>query len=125
MPKKAAAKKIKPFKPSDRFTTPNAYKEFLGKKVKDFTPEERKIYNSIASQYKRKPFGDELAVNSSSFLPIGEMPFASTAPNPLSDAIPNVLQGEAVEEPYVPTINDLRSILKHHLNYTILLLMKQ
>tara|TARA_R110001599_G_scaffold332548_1_gene548051 strand:- start:1946 stop:4054 length:2109 start_codon:yes stop_codon:yes gene_type:complete len=112
MPKKAAAKKVKEFKPFDRFTTPNAYKEFLGKKVKDFTPEEKKIYNSIATQYKRKPFGDELAVNSSSFLPIGEMPFASTAPNPLSDAIPNVLQGEAVEEPYVPTINDLRSILR-------------
>ena len=76
MPKKAAAKKVKEFKPFDRFTTPAAYKEFLGKKVKDFTKEERKIYDSIAQQYRRKPFGDELAVNSSSFIPSGEFPFA-------------------------------------------------
>ena len=114
MPKKGAKpkeKKVKPFKISDRFTTPESYRNFLGKKVKDFSKEERKIYDSIAQQYRRKPFGDELAVNDSSFLPIGEMPFATTAPLNLAE--------ELVEPPppndpppYIPTIADMRAVLR-------------
>ena len=62
----------------DRFTTKKAYKDFLGgKKIKDFTPSEKSIYNRIAQQERRNPFGKELS-GSSGFIPIGENPFGDT-----------------------------------------------
>ena len=66
----------------DRFTTKKAYKDFLGgKKIKDFTPSEKSIYNRIAQQERRNPFGKELS-GSSGFIPIGENPFGDTAVAP-------------------------------------------
>lgn len=106
----------------DRFTTKAQYKEFLGKKIKDFTKEEKSIYNRIAQQEKRNPFGKEIKDTTSQFIDVSSpLPFA----DPKQKADPRRLlrsrrKAEVVpegvpiddEEEYIPTIADMRKVLR-------------
>lgn len=103
----------------DRFTTKAQYKEFLGKKIKDFTKEEKSIYNRIAQQEKRNPFGKEIKDTTSQFIDVdAPLPFA----DPKQKADPRKLlrsrrAAEVVGEPidedeYIPTIADMRKVLR-------------
>ena len=105
----------------DRFTTKAAYREFLNKKVKDFSPEERSIYNRIAQQEKRNPFGKEIKDTTSQFIEAdAPLPFADPAPRPdprrlLRSRRQREVVGEPVPEDegeYIPTIADMRKVLR-------------
>ena len=138
----------------DRYTTKKDYKDSLNKKIKDFTKEEKSIYNRIAQQEKRNPYGQELS-SSSTF--VEGVPFAppeklsdikraveeaddddaldprkmlrSRRPkktavrqvveggtDPLTlreqDVVDDPLQETVVETPVIPTVADLRSLLR-------------
>ena len=66
----------------DRFTKKKDYLKFLGKKVRDLTPDEKRIYNRIAQQEKRNPFGKEIPISTEPiFLPVGvSAPFQTDEP---------------------------------------------
>lgn len=66
----------------DRFTKKKDYLKFLGKKVRDLTPDEKRIYNRIAQQEKRNPFGKELPISAEpQFIPVGvSAPFQTDVP---------------------------------------------
>lgn len=106
MPKKAPEKYARDQEILDRFSTKAEYKAFLNKKIKDFTADEKRLYNRIAQQEKRNPFGKELAATST-FIPVGQMPFATT---PIVEPPPAPPAPPPAE--YIPTIGDLRAVLR-------------
>jgi len=116
----------------DRFPKKADYKKFLNKKIKEFTPEEKRFYNRIAQQEKRNPFGQELD-SGSSFITSGVNPFADipavapppdlrevaaqirsslTAPPPIVRATPPPLVRATPPSRSIPTVADMRSLLR-------------
>ena len=126
MPKKAKDPDI-----LKQFPTASSYKQSLGKKVRDFSDEERKIYNRIAAAEKREkqnPFKPQYDLGeTSTFLAEGErIPFAdeeravppSVDRSALRQQLRSRRSGVAAnqetpeDEEYIPTIADMEAVLR-------------
>ena len=117
----------------DRFTKKKDYLKFLGKKVRDLTPDEKRIYNRIAQQEKRNPFGKEIPLSAEpQFIPVGvSAPFQTDVPivpqPPPQPATAEVIRSEIRRQLLkprrqkrlpppntdpIPTIADARALLR-------------